>query len=363
MGFAQKTFTQATFHELLDEYKKDSHAFMNNRLSEDWRYINPRGAYQLQKDFLGGTAQNIVSTEMLQPVIFQSGDLAITSGVHRTVLLDKEGKQYTRDVAATYTWQRRNDKWMFVASQQTPVAPSPFDEATFNGMVTRWGNDPAGFVQNECDKKFIFTDGNGKSYNYDQAIDTYKNAIIKIDKKVENLKVWQSGNTGIATGKTIEGYKFKDGSTFTYAGMFTYTFSQSNGKWVLASAQHTDFKEPAFTTETWKEILNEYKNDSKAFFANRLSDNFRYPLANGKSLSRADVTAWDKENILNTEMKDLIIFQSGDLAVVTGKHITEHGVEKDKAPHTDNFAATYTWQRKNGKWLFVASQHLGVVEK
>jgi hypothetical protein len=26
--------------------------------------------------------------------------------------------------------------------------------------------------------------------------------------------------------------------------MFTYTFSQQNGKWVLASAQHTDYKAP-----------------------------------------------------------------------------------------------------------------------
>lgn len=244
IGFAQKTFTQATLNELVAEYKKDSHAFMNNRLSENFRYINPMGAYQPQKDFLGGTAQKIVNSEILQPVIFQSGDLAITSGVHHSVLLDKDGKEYTRDVAATYTWQRRNDKWMFVASQQTPVAPSPFDEATFNGMIARWGNDPAVFVQNECDKNFIFTDGNGKSYNYDQAVETYTNVITKIDKKVENLKVWQSGNTGIATGKTIEDYKFKKGSTFAYTGMFTYTFSQQNGKWVLASAQHTDYKAP-----------------------------------------------------------------------------------------------------------------------
>ena len=244
VGFAQKDFTQATLHEILDEYKKDSHAFMNNHLSEDWRYINSKGAYQYQKEFLGGTAQSIVSTDILQPVIFQSGDLAITSGVHHTVLLDKEGKQYTRDVAATYTWQRRNGKWMFVASQQTPVAPSTFDEVTFNGMIARWGNDPSGFVQNECDKKFIFTDGNGKSYNYDQAVETYKTAFSKIDKKVEYVKVWQSGNTGLATGKTIETFQFKDGKAFTYTGLFTYTFSQSNGKWVLASAQHTDYKAP-----------------------------------------------------------------------------------------------------------------------
>jgi ketosteroid isomerase-like protein len=362
-GFAQKTFTQATVNELFDEYKKDSKAFFINRLSDDGRYSNQQGIYLGKAAIVNGDKQNIVSTELLQPVFFQSGDLAVTSGIHHSVLTNKEGNQDTRDVAATYTWQRRNNKWMFVGSQQNAIAPSTFDEATFNGMITRWGKDPAGFVKNECDTKFIFTDGNGKSYNYQQAIDTYSNSIPNIDKKVENLKVWQSGTTGIATGKTIEGYKFKDGTSYIYTGIFTYTFSQQNGKWILASAQHTDFKEPAFTTETWKGILDEYKNDSKAFFANRLSDDFRYPLANGKYLSKNDVTAWNKENILNTEMKDPVVFQSGDLAIITGRHITVHGIEKDKAPHTDNVAVTYTFQRRNGKWMFVASEQLAVVEK
>ncbi len=363
VGFAQKTFTAETMKEILDEYKKDSKAFFINRLSDDFRGFPVDGKIQNKEFVLKGDKQNIVSTEIQQLVISQSGDLATTSGIHQTVRADKDGNQRTTTIAVTYTWQRRNDKWLFVGSQQNNIAPSTFDEATFNGMITRWGKDPAGFVKNECDTKFVFTDGNGKSYNYQQAIDTYSNSIPSIDKKVENLKVWQSGTTGIATGKTIEGYKFKDGTSYIYTGIFTYTFSQQNGKWVLASAQHTDFKEPAFTTETWKGILNEYKNDSKAFFANRLSDDFRYPLANGKYLSKNDVTAWNKENILNTEMKDPVVFQSGNLAVVTGRHITEHGVEKDKAPHNDNFAATYTWQRKNGKWFFVASQHLAVVEK
>ena len=124
MGFSQKIFTQATIEELVNEYKKDSKAFFNNRLSEDFRYTNSKGGFQYQPAFLGGTSQNIVSTELLQPVIFQSGDLAVTSGIHKTVRIDKDGKQITENSAATYTWQRRNGKWMFVGSQQSNIQAS-----------------------------------------------------------------------------------------------------------------------------------------------------------------------------------------------------------------------------------------------
>ncbi len=244
VGFAQKTFNLALHNEILDEYKKDSKAFFINRLSDDFRYTNQQGSYLGKSAVVSGEKQNIVSTELLQPVFFQSGDLAISSGIHQTVRIDKDGSQRTGQVAATYTWQRRNDKWMFVASQQTPIAPSAFDEATFNVMASHWVKDPVSFFTNECDSKFMFTNGNGESYNQTQAIATYTDVVATATKKVENLKVWQAGNTGIATGKTIESYVFKNGGTSNYTGVFTYTFSQQNGKWVISSAQHTDYKAP-----------------------------------------------------------------------------------------------------------------------
>lgn len=116
-----KPFTKETLNEILAEYRTDSKAFFNKYLSLDFRYTNPKGSYQYQKDFLGGTAQSIVATEVLQPVIFQSGDLATVSGLHKTVRTTKDGSQQTSHDAATYTFQRRAGKWMFVASQQTPL--------------------------------------------------------------------------------------------------------------------------------------------------------------------------------------------------------------------------------------------------
>ncbi len=119
-GFAQKTFTKETFNELLDEYKTDSKAFFNNRLSTDFRYSDEEGKFLYRQDITSGDAQKISKTEILEPVIFQSGDLAVVSGIHKTERVEKDGNENS-EVACTYTFERRKNKWMFVASQQTAI--------------------------------------------------------------------------------------------------------------------------------------------------------------------------------------------------------------------------------------------------
>lgn len=121
LGSAQ-IFTQATLNEILDEYKKDSKAYFNNRLSEDFRVINKEGSFQTRKDIVAAGPQKIVKTEIIQPVIFQSADLAVVSGIHQTTRIGSDGNQNTSAVTCTYTFQNRNNKWMFVASHQTSIA-------------------------------------------------------------------------------------------------------------------------------------------------------------------------------------------------------------------------------------------------
>ena len=238
-------------------------------------------------------------------------------------------------------------------------AQKPFNEDTFNEMLSNWVKEPVSFFKNECDAKFVFTSGNGESFNQEQAIAMYTNVVASATKKVENLKAWQTGNTGIATGKTIESYVFKNGGTSAYTGVFTYTFSQQNSKWVIASAQHTDFKASAFTAETMKEILNEYKKDSKAFFNNHLSEDFRYTNRKGGFQYQKAFLGGTPQNIFSTEMLEPVIFQSGDLAVSSGIHKTVR-IDKDGNQVTDNIAVTYTFQRRNDKWMFVGSQQSGI---
>jgi Domain of unknown function (DUF4440) len=136
ISLAQSTFTQATFKEMSNEYKRDSKAFFINRLSEDFRYCNPQGKFLHKSDItrsdpqkilgtlqaIEGMLENVLANDVLEPVIFQSCDLAVVSGIHKATRVGKDGNEITGDVACTYTFQKRKGKWMFLASQQTSSA-------------------------------------------------------------------------------------------------------------------------------------------------------------------------------------------------------------------------------------------------
>ena len=120
-SFAQTAFTQATLDEILSEYKANSKAFFTDRLSADFRYTTSKGAYQNRNDIIVGDAQKILKTEIAELVIFQSGDLAVVSGIHKTERTGKDGNPVMGQVACTYTFQRRENKWLFVSSQHTAI--------------------------------------------------------------------------------------------------------------------------------------------------------------------------------------------------------------------------------------------------
>ena len=63
--------------------------------------------------------ENVLTSNVLEPAIFQSSDLAVVSGIHKTTRIGNDGKETTGQVAGTYTFQKRKGKWIFAASQQT----------------------------------------------------------------------------------------------------------------------------------------------------------------------------------------------------------------------------------------------------
>ena len=145
VSLAQSTFTQAVFQEMSNDYKRDSKAFFINRLSEDFRYSNPQGKFLRKSDVAKGGTQQMVSTndaqkivatlqgiermlenmlanDVLEPVIFNSCDLAVVSGMQKATWVGNDGNETTGEVAFTYSFQKRKGKWMFLAAQQTSVA-------------------------------------------------------------------------------------------------------------------------------------------------------------------------------------------------------------------------------------------------
>lgn len=144
----------------------------------------------------------------------------------------------------------------------------------------------------------------------------------------------------------------------------------------FASLAYVSLGQRTFTEGSLKEMFTEYKSDSKAFFINRLSEDFRYINSQGEFLHKADVAAAGKtvvvatsdaqkilttlqaiermlENTLANDILEPIIFQSSDLAVMSGIQ---------KTGDHETVACTHTFQKRKGKWIFVASQQTSLAE-
>lgn len=127
----------------------------------------------------------------------------------------------------------------------------------------------------------------------------------------------------------------------------------------------TTFKSYAQSNDTAEvkaaldEFLAENAVSSYDFFKNRLTADFRYINARGAISSRDDVlknNEADKNKGVKSEISDLKIFRSGNLAVVSGIH--------NFSGWRTGFTYTLVKLNENGaapRWMFAASQHTPVV--
>ncbi|OYU66996.1 MAG: hypothetical protein CFE22_06835 [Cytophagaceae bacterium BCCC1] len=232
---------------------------------------------------------------------------------------------------------------------------SKFTDATFADFNKKFKANPIETLKNNASEKLIYVLGNGRSNGYQELLAFY-GAFSEKERTFPELTVYQVGNTAVATGVVDHSYfpKNNPSNLSHWVGKFTYTYGFEKGKWLLVSAQHTDFQEP-FTKETLNEILAEYKTDSKAFFNKYLASDFRYTNNKGSYQYQKEFLGGTAQSIVATEMLQPVIFKSGDLATVSGVHKTIR-TNKDGSQQTSHDAATYTFQRRAGKWMFVASQ-------
>ncbi|HET9745255.1 MAG TPA: hypothetical protein VFP97_06060 [Chitinophagaceae bacterium] len=145
------------------------------------------------------------------------------------------------------------------------------------------------------------------------------------------------------------------------------------------------FAQKTFTQDILKGMLEEFKRDSKAFFINRLSEDFRYSNPQGKFLRKNDITTTGTQKIVSTsdaqkivttlqgiesmlenflanDVLEPVILQSCDLAIVSGRHKTTW-IGNDGNKTTGEVSGTYSFQKRKGKWIFVAAQQTPANEK
>lgn len=135
--FAQSNSTaevETALKEFLAENAASSYAFFKNRLTPDFRYINTKGAISSRDIVLKGSEGGKgVQSDVSDLKIFRSGDLAVVSGIHNF-----SGWR----TGFTYTMEKQlvngSPKWMFAASQHTPVQPvqtAGADEAAIKSVL------------------------------------------------------------------------------------------------------------------------------------------------------------------------------------------------------------------------------------
>ena len=246
------------------------------------------------------------------------------------------------------------------ASAQTDL------KAAFEKGMSNFDADPAKAVE-QMDNNVRFVAGHsGQFYDKTKTLNLAKfRTIAKNETQTSDLRVKQSGSLGVVSGIRNHALVMPDGQKMSWKDAFTYTFEWQNNAWIITDMQHTKIdyqsggEDNMFTIQMQQKIENEYKTDSKAFYANRLSDDFRYAPVQGSYLTKEMVMKGDKQNIVSTEMLQPRIFQSGDLAVSTGIHKTVR-LDKDGIERSKQVAATYVFQRRNGKWMFVSSQQTDI---
>jgi SnoaL-like domain len=221
---------------------------------------------------------------------------------------------------------------------------------------------PAETFQKYATEGFVFTNGNGKSYNKTELVAVY-NIFIQDIHETSEEKIQQIGNTAIITGKIHQRFLQKTDRKLVndYMGVLTYTFVFQNNNWMFAAAQHTDYVPPKTVEEAAiKSVLEaeatafKQRNESKAlnFWLNAPYISHYYT-APGLGYVRGDKLIATYKNFLKTnpevdnsptDYHDYIIRVNGNAAWATW--ISESIIDNKKVTV---HRASYL-EKANGEW-------------
>ena len=229
---------KAALDEFLAENAASSYNFFQNRLTPDFRYINPRGAISLRADVLKtheADKSKGTKSEVSDLKIFRSGDLAVVSGIHNF-----SGWR----TGFTYTMEKQKGngaapRWMFAASEHTPVQTATQLADEWPAMLQARNEDVKAFFQDRATPDMTFIAGHdGKVYNKDWLLNLLKNQKSH-HTELTDVKIQQVGDLAIATGINTHTVEFLDGKKQSYKDAFTSTLRWIDGKWKFTNLHHT----------------------------------------------------------------------------------------------------------------------------
>jgi len=115
-----------------------------------------------------------------------------------------------------------------------------FNERTFTAFTESFDKNPVKCLQTETDPNFVFVGTTGEILDLKGAIAVCENAVME-NRTNSDMKIRQYGNIAIVTGHSKRlAKRITSGLTRIYDELITYVFVERDGKWLWASAQHSE---------------------------------------------------------------------------------------------------------------------------
>lgn len=118
-AFAQTL--EQSFTSTMAEYKQSPYAFMQAHMAPDVRFIAGHNGELMDIRKLITPDQKIEDTQSSDLKFFESGDLAVVTGIRTTRYANPKGAAPTYKDAFTYTYRKQNNEWKIVAMQHTKM--------------------------------------------------------------------------------------------------------------------------------------------------------------------------------------------------------------------------------------------------
>lgn len=237
---------EQTFAKLMDEYKKSPSDFAKNYYSDDYRFVGPPSGKFTDKNTMVRSLAPLNVTELTYSDVkfFESGSLGVVSGY----ITIKYAVNTYKD-AFTYTFQKRDGKWLNVSAQHTEVAYNRPNEVAntietfktyFETSRLAFLANPVKFFDEECTPDFQYVTSKGSIVS----LPIIRNSFLPkkvLQRDITQLVCKLYGTTMMVTAQMTHKYQNTQDNVLTDYGTetVTYMYVKTANGWKLASAHHS----------------------------------------------------------------------------------------------------------------------------
>ena len=153
---------------------------------------------------------------------------------------------------------------LFLGIVTIGFAQAAFTEKTFNEMMKGYETGREDFLKTQFTPDFILVGTGGSVFTLPEFMAFTKGGTT-LTSDFSKVKIRQYDKTAIATGIWAHSHRLQNNSVVAYRELFTYTFIEQKGKWLVASAQHSEG--PTVKADEEAAVKKALVDERKAFYA------------------------------------------------------------------------------------------------